>query len=156
MKDQQSDKFAALASNLTEIFLDRNNANFRMYFNKAAQQALDTVSNEEDAHFLARVKRFFGRDALDSMADCIDLNMNGLDGVITHGDAWQNNLMFKNDKNGIPMEISMLDWQVSRIASPLLDVMYFIFSCTTKELRDAHYDDFLKTYHHTLSAHIRR
>lgn len=156
MKNQQSKKYEELASNMADVFLSRDNVNFRTYFNKTAQQTLDTVLNEEDAHLLARAKRFFERDALDIMVDCIDSNVNGLLDIITHGDTWQNNLMFKNDKNGIPNEICMLDWQVSRIASPVLDIVYFIFSCTTKELRDAHYDDFLKTYHNTLSAHIQR
>lgn len=157
MKDQQSQKFAELAPNFAEVFVSRDSANFRTYFNKSAQQTLDTVSNEEDdAHVFARAKRFFERDALDTMIDCLDLTVNGLVGVISHGDTWQNNLMFTNDKNGIPTGICLLDWQVSRIASPVLDVLYFIFSSTTKELRDAHYDDFLQMYHNTLSAHIQR
>lgn len=159
MKDQQSTKFEELASNLTEVLFSRDNDNLKTYFNKAAQHTLDSVSNEGDAQLLARAKRFFERDALDLVMDCMDSNVSGLVCVITHGDNWQNNQMFSscaNDESGTPDEICMLDWQVSRIASPVLDILYFIFSCTTKELRDAHYDDFLKTYHNTLAAHIRR
>ena len=64
--------------------------------------------------------------------------------------------MFTYDNNGKPIDVNFLDWQTTRHASPIIDIVYFMFCCTTKELRDAHYDDFLKVYHNSLSAHVRR
>lgn len=49
-----------------------------------------------------------------------------------------------------------LDWQLSRYASPVLDVFFFIFSATDKSFRDRHCQNLLKLYHSTLSASIRK
>lgn len=49
-----------------------------------------------------------------------------------------------------------LDWQVSRYASPVTDLVYYIFICTTKSLRDKYYDEMIKIYHDSLSEMIAR
>ena len=43
-----------------------------------------------------------------------------------------------------------------RYASPATDLGYYIFGCTTKALRDAHFHEFLDAYYETLSKFIRR
>ena len=48
----------------------------------------------------------------------------------------------------------LLDWQVSRYCSPVLDLVYFIFVCTDKALRAKHYDEILNTYHRSLKDHL--
>lgn len=64
--------------------------------------------------------------------------------------------MFRYDDNLKPIEINLLDWQMSRYSSPIIDILYFMFLCTTKELRDAHYNESLNIYHEHLSSNIRR
>lgn len=54
------------------------------------------------------------------------------------------------------MDIRLLDWQISRYASPVLDLMYYIFTSSTKAFRDQHYETLLDTYHQTLSSFLRR
>lgn len=157
LKDQQPKQFEKLTSNLSEIFIRRDDERFRGYFNTLIQSVKDAVSGEEDAHLLEKITKFYDRDAIDIAADCLDLNLTGTTyAVISHGDAWQNNTMFRYDNNGKPIEICLLDWQISRYSLPVIDISYYMFCCTTKEVRDAHYDEFLKVYHESLSAHIRR
>lgn len=43
-----------------------------------------------------------------------------------------------------------------RYCSPVCDLVYYIFCCTTKELRDKHYEDFLNVYHSTLTEFLKR
>lgn len=156
IKDQQPDKFKQLTSNLKELFIRRDDGFFRAYFNKQVENISNAVSGDKDAHLLAKIKKFFEKDALDIAADCLDDNLDDSGFVITHGDTWQNNTMFRNDSQGKPIEICLLDWQIARHASPILDIVYYMFSCTTKELRDVHYENFLKTYHESLTIHIQR
>jgi Ecdysteroid kinase-like family len=56
----------------------------------------------------------------------------------------------------VPVDIRLLDFQIIRYSSPVLDLSYCIFGSTTKELRDKHYFEFLDVYHQTLSEHITR
>ena len=59
-------------------------------------------------------------------------------------------------QNNAPVELRLLDFQIARYASPVLDVLYYVFCCTTKELRDEHYEDLLKIYHSSLSDFLKR
>lgn len=156
LKDQQPDKFNELASQLNEVFVRKDDDHLRYFFNKQSEAVFNSVSNEEDEHLLERVKLFYKNDALNVAADCLSLELTGGASVISHGDCWQNNTMFRYDNDGKPIEISFLDWQTTRHASPIIDIVYYMFCCTTKELRDNNYDNFLKVYHDSLSEHIRR
>lgn len=156
LKDQQPEKFKEIAANVGEIIFRREDVMFREYFLKQSEEAIKVVSNAEDAHLLAKLKKLFTKSPLDIVADCLDTKLTGAGVVITHGDSWQNNTMFRYGNDGKPIEINFLDWQLSRCSSPIIDIVYFLFSCTTKHVRDAHYDNFLKVYHESLSLHIRR
>lgn len=49
----------------------------------------------------------------------------------------------------------MLDFQLARCASPVLDLSFLIYSCTLKSFRDQYFDDTLKIYHSELSNAIK-
>lgn len=59
-------------------------------------------------------------------------------------------------QKGVPVDIRLLDWQIMRYSSPVCDIMYYIFGCTTKLLRDRHYSEFLDTYYNSLSTFLKR
>lgn len=153
LNDQQAQKFTELASKLSENFIRTDDVLNREFFKKQSLLILEVISGDEDAHLSKVINKLFEREAVDIAADCLDISFGA---VITHGDAHQNNILFKCDVNGKPIEVCLLDWQESRYSSPIVDIAYFLFCCTTKELRDAHYDNFLRVYHESLSAHIRR
>lgn len=54
------------------------------------------------------------------------------------------------------MGISFLDWQISHYSSPVLDILYNVFSSTDQEFRAQHYDTLLNTYYTSLSEMIRK
>lgn len=155
-KDQQPDKFNEIASKLDEIYVRAEDHHWREFFNEQSDKILNLLSNDEDTLLYTKVKKLFEHEALDIAVDCLKLELAGTASVITHGDAWQNNMMFRYDDNGKPVEISIIDWQISRHSSPIIDIVHFMFFSTTKELRDAYYEHFLHAYHDSLSAHIRR
>lgn len=50
--------------------------------------------------------------------------------------------------------MSFLDWQLLRPSSPVLDLVYFLFTSTNKLQRDEHYDEWIRMYHTTLAETI--
>lgn len=156
LKDQHPEKFNEFASQLEEIFIRQDDVFLREYFDKNKESIINVLSSKEDVHLLAKIEKLFEKNPIDVAAECLDLKSTGAGAIISHGDSWQNNLMFRYDNSGKPIEINLIDFQMARHASPIIDIVYFMFCCTTKELRDAHYENFLKVYHETLSAHIQR
>ncbi|XP_056645386.1 uncharacterized protein LOC130450782 [Diorhabda sublineata] len=77
--------------------------------------------------------------------------------VILHGDCWNNNMMFKYKGNGKlkPVDMKFLDFQCSRVASPILDLSYYLYSVADKVVLNK-FDYILEEYHETLNGYLRQ
>ncbi|XP_055591619.1 uncharacterized protein LOC129743584 [Uranotaenia lowii] len=76
--------------------------------------------------------------------------------VLAHGDCWINNMLYRYGKDGSTFEdICLIDWQLCRYVSPILDLVYFIFLSTDEELRAKHYDEFLDIYYKSLGEALK-
>jgi hypothetical protein len=76
--------------------------------------------------------------------------------VIGHGDTWAPNFLFrydshKGDSSSSPDSTRMIDFQLARYGSPILDLSFFLFSCTTQELRNSHFKQLVQIYHFSLA-----
>ncbi|XP_011552639.3 uncharacterized protein LOC105384146 [Plutella xylostella] len=76
-------------------------------------------------------------------------NENGKYSVILQGDCWANNIMFRLQE-GKSVECMMIDYQLSRLSSPVVDILYLIFNCTDLATRKDHYHDWLDHYYKVL------
>lgn len=77
--------------------------------------------------------------------------------VIGHGDCWPPNFMYQYEKDQAlqPQDMKIIDFQLVRLGSCALDISFFVYSCTTEELRQDHYEEMLQWYYegvaHTLT-----
>ncbi|XP_066959016.1 uncharacterized protein [Macrobrachium rosenbergii] len=67
--------------------------------------------------------------------------------VICHGDCWNNNMLFRYDGKGIPVEVMMVDLQFSRVASLATDLRYMAAFNLTPEVRRNSLESLLASYH---------
>lgn len=74
--------------------------------------------------------------------------------VIVEGDCWAPNFLIRdigqNEKQAL-----MIDFQLARYASPIIDLSFLIYSCTLKSFRDQYFNEMLKMYHLELSNTIK-
>ncbi|XP_039967038.1 uncharacterized protein LOC120779001 [Bactrocera tryoni] len=79
--------------------------------------------------------------------------------VICHGDFWNNNILYKFDSNNkqrnTAIKAKLIDFQISRYSPPILDLVHYLYACTEKPLRDAHFNEFMQIYYDTLAQFIR-
>jgi Ecdysteroid kinase-like family len=61
----------------------------------------------------------------------------------------------KLDGRDIPVQAKMIDFQLARFASPVIDIAFFIYSCTDEACREQFYDDLIKTYHTSLCELVK-
>lgn len=157
IKDQEPDKFSEMANELQEhIYRQGYNSDLVDAYNGAAMSVINSITDDKDAHLLEAVLRLYERDQYDIMVECIDGNAAEPHAIIIHGDMWSNNTMFQFNEKNIPCKACLVDWQIARYASPVLDVLYYIFLSTTRELRGRNYNIYLKTYYESLSNHLKR
>ncbi|TMW53363.1 hypothetical protein DOY81_001567 [Sarcophaga bullata] len=74
--------------------------------------------------------------------------------VLNHGDCWSNNIMFQYDQHGQLKDINFIDFQMSRCGSPAQDLIYFLLSSTSLEIKLKHFDYFIHYYHEQLIVHL--
>lgn len=54
------------------------------------------------------------------------------------------------------IDVCLVDWQMSRFASPVLDFLYILSTSTDKQFRQKNYHNLVKHYHQSVSKSIKR
>lgn len=69
--------------------------------------------------------------------------------ILSHGDAWLNNMMFRSDE-----DVLFLDFQGCAWGSPALDLEYFMISSVSDDIKVTHFDELMKFYHAELTESL--
>ncbi|KAJ8683611.1 hypothetical protein QAD02_019403 [Eretmocerus hayati] len=76
--------------------------------------------------------------------------------VINHGDFWVNNMLFKYDDEGRPIEHIFVDFQMCTYTSPALDLNYFFSTSVGDDLLAEHEGTLLAEYRRCLGQTLAR
>lgn len=71
--------------------------------------------------------------------------------VLSHGDAWLNNMMLRSDEDAL-----LLDFQGPCWATPALDLHYFIVSSVRDDVKVIHFDDMIQFYYDELTESLKK
>lgn len=155
LNDQQPQKFHQLTKELTELFFnldvefEADTETFLGLIFKSLQRSnrldlIEKMRNQTKGGFLKSARQTVSSGAASPYA------------VICHGDAWVNNCMYKTNEQGDAIAVNLIDWQFSRHASPVTDIVIHLLCCTTKKLRDERYDDLLQVYYDSFSYLLKK
>ncbi|KAJ3666236.1 hypothetical protein Zmor_001689 [Zophobas morio] len=144
-----------------QIFVDAVNdimekftktGNMESLFGTPIDQSSELLKNDLDESILLRWKGL--KNQIKTVFDHTMNDSKALK-VILHGDSWNNNFMFlyESGEEKIPLKVAFLDWQVSRYASPIVDLSYFLFACLSKDDFEE-LDDILVRYHTAFIGHL--
>ncbi|XP_059610228.1 uncharacterized protein LOC132257378 [Phlebotomus argentipes] len=150
-KDQHPEEFTILTSKLIEtMFATPITTDMLTFLSKKIEYGLSTLTEPDDGEYKRRLEKF-GESFTENMISCVHVKDYG---AIVHGDSWISNLIFRF-KNNVEEEVKLLDWQLSRHTTPVLDLAYFIFCCTDEDVR-IHLPELLDQYYDQLIRRIDR
>ncbi|KAG8301225.1 hypothetical protein J6590_058221 [Homalodisca vitripennis] len=75
--------------------------------------------------------------------------------AMNHGDAWTNNMMFRYSDKGSPCEVRLLDFQLTRYASPVSDIVYFIWTSANDDVRTRRINELYELYVEELNKNLK-
>lgn len=155
IRDQSPKMFEEITSVLEEqYYAHRLRPWYDDFINVQIEIALDAVAKIYGGTIIEeRAKKFLSDGSLYEKMVKLTHTKNRFS-VIGHGDCWTPNFLIhstKLDDREVPVRAKMIDFQLARYASPVLDIAFFIYSCTTEELRAQYYDDLIQTYHKSLT-----
>ncbi|XP_038218150.1 uncharacterized protein LOC119836764 [Zerene cesonia] len=153
MRDQRPDEFAKISDTVFETYYDPNHWDwYARFWKRISSIAIDAVDKEyPNTIYVEKIREFAVPERYQDMIKAVQDKTNG---VISHGDCWTNNFLYKYQNSTI-VNAKMIDFQLSRYASPVLDLIFCIYACTDQDLRLQHYDDILKNYYSVLSTQIK-
>lgn len=155
-KDQHPEEYKKLAVLLPETYFGALYKYWYIdYWKLICECAIDAVEKEyPNTIYEQKIKDFAKPETYDKLVAATSGECKSA--IIGHGDSWTPNFLFKyKEGTNIPTDSKMLDYQIARSASPIVDLVFFIYACSTHEIREEHFDDMLKYYYDILSAQIR-
>ena len=110
------------------------------------------MSNKQAAKFLEEQFSKNGKKALrvPTLEECGPL------ACILHGDCWNNNMMYRYDERGKAVEVILVDWQLPRVDHPGTDILNFLMTSTSPEIRKKHRRTLLNHYFDVLSLAMEK
>ncbi|XP_037806748.1 uncharacterized protein LOC119600545 [Lucilia sericata] len=133
------------------LFSNDNASWYKNYYETLTKNAIKMVSDvlPEDSKYLQLFKEFAETSTFFSRMVRLVSEESALT-AFCHGDCWANNFLYRYEKmpNGEKkvLEVCLVDFQLIRYSSIALDVANLLFCCTSKSMRDAHLEDFIKLY----------
>lgn len=98
IKDQEPEILEPYKNMVDMLISRQNNVSLAACFKKITERALETLDPETDKELLVKLHEFLKRPYLEILGDYIDGNRSEPYSVITHGDCWNNNILFKLDE----------------------------------------------------------
>ncbi|KAF5302539.1 hypothetical protein FQR65_LT00911 [Abscondita terminalis] len=157
LREQKPELFKKLGNNTKEIFFI---STIRPLYVQVTQNLGDQILNylPKNSEVFRKFQSFI-KDPNFVIDKIMNPELAGVYSVIGHGDFQSKNLMFSYENKlnpDSPTKLCVLDWQLSRIGSPCLDVSTFLWLCTDKNLRNRHYDELLKIYYTNFSWFLKK
>ncbi|CAH1163880.1 unnamed protein product [Phaedon cochleariae] len=154
MRDQDYELFEKLTENLPNVYKSfMELPDIDSFILSSTAIVIDILKKYKDEDLCKKFEKLMERGITNILMDVVDIR--DPKAVICHGDCWNNNFMFKyeNEDKKKPSRVSILDWQISTLWSPVYDLSYFLYAvCSTDQL--VHFDDLLVLYYDSFSTYL--
>ncbi|KAK6621462.1 hypothetical protein RUM44_001269 [Polyplax serrata] len=159
MKSLEPELFQSeVVDSVTEcLFKTENEEWYRDYYKSATENAVEfvkecLVTTEDRTKYLDKFENFLDESFFGRMVRLVQPEEPI--SVVCHGDCWTNNILFKYTETGQLSRLCFLDFQLIRYGSPALDLVNFLYVCTSSVLRSSHMNYLIGVYCDTLKGFL--
>lgn len=156
LKDQEPNKFKDISGCVTEQYWSILETQLKRHYSQMLDRFLHCLKESNRIDLFEKLQNAIGDNYFATIRKITSSDAAEPYTVVCHGDLTIYNSMFRKNEDGKPIEIQLIDWQFPRYASPVTDLVLYLFCSTSKGLRDQYFDVFLKIYHGSLSEMLRR
>ncbi|XP_044729466.1 uncharacterized protein LOC123292817 [Chrysoperla carnea] len=154
-KDQHPIEYEQIAVHLKEVYYSES---FRKWYKNFMDNLMvvwtDAIEKEVPGTvYETKLKDLFANDLYGQLIKIAQ--EKGKYAVVNQGDTWLPNLMFQYNDNK-PQSVFLIDFQLSRNCSFVLDLSFFILACVQTSIRRAHWDEILTEYHKTFTSCLEK
>ncbi|KAF2887668.1 hypothetical protein ILUMI_18505 [Ignelater luminosus] len=155
LRDQNITKFEEITNAMNEMFIKfLKNGNYIKAVKHIALKSLTSLREDVDTKAYKIYKNHIIN--IDKIFDDLRNAANDDYTAIVHGDGWTNNMMFQYDDLNDPTKptsVRFIDFQLARLGPPVLDLAFFLYTCSEKKVIEA-LEDYLRLYYNSLVAHL--
>ncbi|EFN81252.1 uncharacterized protein LOC105186171 isoform X2 [Harpegnathos saltator] len=76
-------------------------------------------------------------------------------GTLVHNDFWVNNMLFKYNESGKPINMKIVDFQLTAYDYGVKDLIFFLISSSQEEVMDDHLDDMIDLYYNSFIDYLK-
>ncbi|XP_060532513.1 uncharacterized protein LOC132705723 [Cylas formicarius] len=153
---EQNPKLFGELSNIQSLWpILGETESFKVLFGQAEEDVTKILTDNNEFDLLRKFKQKFHGKIYDTWREVVVQELEPR--VITHGDCWSNNFMFKyeNEEKKNPAGVKLIDFQISQLASPMMDLSYHLFTvCSEETLKSI--KSIFDIYYDSLSEHLRK
>lgn len=155
LRNKSKDVFEKLVANYEELYISGIVNFLSKMIQKRMEITCDILKKFNKPELYEICHKILERNASTAMIEL--LQTVEPKSAILHGDCWSNNFMYEyeSENHTSPTNVAILDWQISRLHSPVLDLSYFIYSTCSEEMLN-HFDELLDTYYSSFSTFLTK
>ncbi|KAJ9582753.1 hypothetical protein L9F63_022898 [Diploptera punctata] len=151
LRHQDPSRFEAFK----EYLLKNGRAGMSGFFTNVMKSMRNEVESWDDGENYLDALKTLEIKTLDRWINAVLREDDGYN-VLIHGDLWMNNMMFRYSEKQDVQEVRFVDFQLSYITSPAIDLQYFINSSASPEVITNDYQLMIDEYYNTLCDTFKR
>ncbi|XP_018404986.1 PREDICTED: uncharacterized protein LOC108781510 [Cyphomyrmex costatus] len=137
------------------MFYHQHPPELKSYFIMGTKALADEIANWPEAKKYSEKIAKLSDHIYQIAEDAIKVSEDELN-VINHGDCHLNNMLFKYDDNGKPIDHIFVDFQMCVYTTPALDLLYFLNTSPSLDVIENKRNTLLNEYLDTLSATMKQ
>lgn len=134
---------------------DKDNLTWREIIENVSISLSDACQFLPDFHHLSAKIKAGQATVFERFCKAAAASTDGFN-VLIHGDMWSNNIMFQRHPKTLEIQNALfVDFQMSYITSPMLDIIYAFFTSSNEDLSVEHWMELINFYHGELTTLLK-